>query len=157
MPENFRVLSADHTAFVVRSLDEAVKFWTEGLGGELLTTGNLSGEIFENITGAVGRTARKAIVSVAGQKIELLEYSGPPSPTDAPQPFESGAAHIALNISSIDAAIKQMSLYGWRPQGTLPEKHRWPNHVPRVMYMIGPDGATIELIEPAAMAAHAGL
>ena len=143
---SFRVLHADHTAFVVSSLDDAVIFWTEGLGAELLSTGALSGPMLENITGAAGRTARKALLTIASQKIELLEYSGPTPATPARQPYESGAAHIALNVSSLDAAIERMSHYGWRAQGTLAGWEAGP-HIPRVMYMVGPDGATIELIE----------
>lgn len=71
---SFRILRSDHVGFAVGSLDDALRFWIDGLGAVLERTGEMGGEFLGEVTGAHGATVRMAVVSVAGQTIELLEY-----------------------------------------------------------------------------------
>jgi hypothetical protein len=43
-------LDADHTGFSVSSLDQAVRLWVEGLGAELVRTGEMGGDFLANVT-----------------------------------------------------------------------------------------------------------
>nr|WP_248308424.1 VOC family protein [Bosea sp. 124] len=52
---NIHVQRADHVGFAVASLDEAVRFWVEGLGARLVRTGEMGGAFLGQVTGAHGR------------------------------------------------------------------------------------------------------
>jgi len=98
-----------HTAFVVRSLHEVLKFWVEGLGGSLARTSNMSGEFLRNGTGAMDPEVRTAIARLAGQEIELVEYQGVALRGDEPlRPFDVGAMHLALHVDNLDAALERI-------------------------------------------------
>ena len=73
---NIQVQRADHVGFAVASLDESLRFWIDGLGARLVRTGEMGGEFLGQVTGAHGARVRLAIVSLADQTIELLEYHG---------------------------------------------------------------------------------
>ncbi len=142
------VLRADHVGFAVASLDDAVRFWTEGLGATLEREGEMDGPFLREVTGAQEATVRMAIVSLAGQRIELLDYAGPERPDSAQKPFHPGFAHLALVVADLPAVLARIAPYGWHPAGT-------PQPIPggaragtMVVYVSGPDGATIELMQP---------
>ena len=109
---------ADHVGFAVASLDESLRFWVDGLGARLLRTGEMEGEFLGQVTGAHGARVRLAIVSLADQTIELLEYQGLDRPNAPAKPFDPGFAHLALVVDDIDALLARIAAYGWKAQGT---------------------------------------
>lgn len=139
---------ADHVGFSVASLDEALRFWTEALGGRLERTGTMGGTFLGEVTGAHGAEVRVAIVVLAGQTIELLEYSGIDRPPAPAKPFEPGFAHLALVVDSIDAVLARIAVYGWQPQGIPQTLASGPRAGTKVIYAVSPDGATIEFMQP---------
>lgn len=144
---HFSVSGTDHVGFAVSSLDRAIAFWTEGLGGTVIRTGRMGGAFLSEVTGAHGAEVRMAIVEVADQRIELLEYASAPAASGPiRQPYQPGMAHLALQVSDLDAAIAGIASHGWRPQGTPMAITEGPRAGTRVMYVVGPDGETIELI-----------
>ena len=116
--ESFQVRCADHVGFAVASLDEALRFWLDGLGAQLVRTGEMRGEFLGQVTGAHGAEVRIAIVSLANQTIELLEYQGVDRPSAPAEPFDRGFAHLALVVDDIDALVARTATYGWKAQGT---------------------------------------
>ncbi len=84
---SIHVRRADHVGFAVAFLDEALRFWVDGLGAKLVLTGEMGGEFLGQVTGAHGAQVRMAIVSLADQTIELLEYRGLDRPTVPAKPF----------------------------------------------------------------------
>lgn len=146
MPGEFNILNCDHAAYVVSSLENSLTFWVGGLGAKVLRTATARGEALANITGAIGAEADIAMIEIAGQKIELLQYRGVTPINPAPQrPYDLGAMHIALNVDNINAALRLVSKYGFHPQGT-PQKGTTGA---TLIYVVGPDGATIEFMQPA--------
>ena len=140
---------ADHVGLVVTSLEDALRFWTEGLGARLEREGARDGAFLEQVTGARCRGARIAVVDLAGQKIELLEYAGPPTPQGPPlAPFDVGSSHIALLVDDFDGVLARMGAYGYRARGTPLTVTEGARLGSRMIYASGPDGVTIELIEP---------
>lgn len=150
MPEesNFAVRRADHVGFSVASLDLALRFWVEGLGGQLVRTGDMGGEFLGEVTGAHGASVRMAIVSLAGQMIELLEYRGVDLQHRASRPFDPGFAHLALIVDDIDRVLARIAVYEWRPQGKPQVISGGTRAGTKVIYAVGPDGATIEFMQP---------
>ena len=139
----------DHVGFAVASLDEAIRFWVEGLGAKLVRTGRLDGPFLANVTGARDAEVDLAIVELAGGAVELLQYRGTrPRNGAAPAPFDAGAAHLGLIVDDLDAMVARVGAYGWFAQGIAQVIPAGPRAGTRVMYVVGPDGATIEFMQP---------
>ncbi|MDP3603812.1 MAG: VOC family protein [Bosea sp. (in: a-proteobacteria)] len=149
---NIHVQRADHVGFAVASLDEAVRFWVEGLGARLVRTGEMGGAFLGQVTGAHGAQVRMAIVSLADQTIELLEYRGLDRPSVPGKPFDPGFAHLALVVDDIAAVLARIDSYGWRAQGTPQPIRSGARAGTQVIYALGPDGATIEFMQPPSIA-----
>lgn len=73
---SFEVRCVDHIGLAVATLNEAFRFWLDGPGARLVRTGEMGGEFLDHLTGAHGAPVRLAMVSLAVQTIELLEYQG---------------------------------------------------------------------------------
>lgn len=147
---SIHVRRADHIGFAVAFLDEALRFWVDGLGAQLVRTGEMGGEFLDQVTGAHGAQVRMAIVSLADQTIELLEYRGLDRPTVPAKPFDPGFAHLALVVDDIDAILARIGPYGWKAQGIPQPIASGVRAGTRVIYAVGPDGATIEFMQPPA-------
>lgn len=140
---------ADHVGFVVSSLEASLRFWVEGLGASLERQGERDGAFLEQITGAKCAGARIAIVDLGGQKIELLEYADPPPPQGPfAAPFDVGSAHLALLVDDLDAVLARLESYGFASRGTPITVTSGGRLGSRMIYASGPDGLTIELIQP---------
>jgi catechol 2,3-dioxygenase-like lactoylglutathione lyase family enzyme len=149
----FKITCAAHTGFVVSSLEDATRFWVEGLGATFVRNAEAGGEFLANVTGAHGASVNAAIVEIAGCIVELLEYHNAPPPVGpAPAPFNPGAAHLALNVSDLDAALARAAQFGWHAWGVPQMIDAGPRSGTRVMYIRGPDGEAVELIEPPKLA-----
>nr|WP_276592634.1 MULTISPECIES: VOC family protein [unclassified Methylobacterium] len=147
---SIHVRRADHVGFAVACLDEALRFWVDGLGAQLVRTGEMGGEFLGQVTGANGAKVRMAIVSLADQTIELLEYQGSDRPSVPAKPFDPGFAHLALVVDDIDALLMRIAAYGWKAQGIPQPIASGARAGTRVIYAVGPDGATIEFMQPPA-------
>jgi catechol 2,3-dioxygenase-like lactoylglutathione lyase family enzyme len=146
MPRGFNIMKSDHTAYVVSSLKDALAFWVDGLGAKVERTGKAGGTTLANITGAVGAEADIAMIEIAGQRIEFLEYRGV-TPTNGAtrRPYDAGAMHLALQVDDVHAAVQLAAQYGYRAQG-IPQKGGALKSIN--IYTVGPDGATLEFMQP---------
>jgi catechol 2,3-dioxygenase-like lactoylglutathione lyase family enzyme len=147
-PPHPAVRRADHVGFSVASLEASLAFWVEGLGAHLVRTGEMGGDFLRQVTGARDAQVRMAILSLAGQSIELLEFNGPDRPAAPSRPFDAGFAHLALVVDDIDAVLARIAAYDWRPKGTPQTMTTGARAGTRVIYAAGPDGATIEFMQP---------
>lgn len=151
-PPGFEVRRADHVGFSVASLDDALRFWVDGLGARLVRTAEMDGDFLGQVTGAHGAHVHVAIVSLAGQTIELLEYGGLDRPgAPSSKPFDPGFAHLALVVDDIDAVLARIAAHGWTAQGVPQAIAAGERAGTRVIYAVGPDGATIEFMQPPAV------
>jgi catechol 2,3-dioxygenase-like lactoylglutathione lyase family enzyme len=104
---NSRV-SLDHSGYTVPNLDEAVSFFVDVFGFEVVLNGGPyenCGYIWPGETEPEKATLRLAVLQLGGHaNIELLEYTGTPKirgNTDAPRPSEPGGAHLAFYVENI--------------------------------------------------------
>ena len=142
------VRRADHVGFYVAFLDGAISFWVDGLGASLVRTGEMGGALIGQVTGAHGAEVRMAIVSLAGQTVELLEYRGPDRPRELSRPYDPGFAHLALVVDDLDAVMARIADRGWKAQGIPQAIAAGARAGTRVVYAVGSDGATIEFMQP---------
>jgi catechol 2,3-dioxygenase-like lactoylglutathione lyase family enzyme len=102
--------SVDHIAFTVPDLDEAVRFFTEHLGGILVyTDGPFRGA--EAMRGRLD-VHPDAICSLAmvrmGRRmnVELFEYASPDQRTEPPANSDVGGHHLAFYVDDVDKAYE---------------------------------------------------
>ncbi len=149
LPHDIGPLAVDHTGFTVSSLDEAVRFWTEAIGFELVGKGELAGDFPGTVTGVPTPVLKAAIVKAPnGYLVELLEFASNKSEGRVPGSAGStGATHFAITVNDIQDALQRIEAEGWKAK-------EMPSMIPcggykgrMVVYVSGPDGIIIELMQ----------
>lgn len=143
------VIAVDHTGFAVSSLDDSVRFWTEALGFKLERLSEMGGQFLHQVTGVDDPGVKTAIVRAPdGYVVELLQYSnGRENGIVPPSAGSIGAAHLALTVRDINAAIARVEAAGWKAKGSPLPITGGPREGTLVAYVSGPDHITIELME----------
>lgn len=152
MAESANVIAIDHAGFAVTSIDQAVLFWTEALGFTLERQSEMGGDFLRQVTGVDDAGVKTAIVKApCGYVVELLEYTKGRQNGLVPSSAGAiGAAHLALTVTDVRAAIARVEAAGWTAKGS-------PQPIPGgarkgmlVAYVSGPDNITIEFMQPPA-------
>ncbi|WP_428970413.1 VOC family protein [Sphingomonas sp. Xoc002] len=152
MTDAANVIAVDHTGFAVSSLDEAVRFWTGALGFTLERQSEMGGDFLHQVTGVADPKVKTAIVKAPdGYVVELLEYSNGLKNGTVPNGAGAiGAAHLALSVTDIHAAIAGVEAAGWKAKGNPLPIPGGPRKGTLVAYVSGPDHITIELMQATA-------
>ena len=150
MTDTATVTAVDHTGFAVSSLDEAIRFWTEALGFTLERRSEMGGDFLRQVTGVDDPKVQTAIVKAPdGFVIELLHYSRGLQNGLAPDSAGAiGAAHLALTVKDIHAAIARVVRAGWNSKGHPQPIPGGPRKGTLTAYVSGPDHVTIEFMQP---------
>ena len=91
----------DHLGIAVKSLDEAMKFYTS------------LGMTVDHIEEVAAQKVRVAMINVGGVNVELLEPTSPESPiAKAIEKKGEGLHHIAYSVDDIKAALAQLKAAG---------------------------------------------
>ena len=92
------ITKIDHIGIAVKSIDEVIKLYTDGLGLKLKGI-----EVVEE------QGVRTAIIPVGDSKIELLESTDPAGPVARHIDSRGeGLHHLALEVSGIEDALKAL-------------------------------------------------
>ncbi len=152
MTDDANILAVDHTGFAVSSLDEAIRFWTGALGFTLERQSEMGGDFLHQVTGVDDPSVKTAIVRAPdGYVVELLQYSKGCQNGAVPDSAGAiGAAHLALTVRDIHAAIVRVETAGWKAKGSPLPIAGGPRKGTLVAYVSGPDHITIELMQPPA-------
>jgi catechol 2,3-dioxygenase-like lactoylglutathione lyase family enzyme len=147
----FEVLSFNHTAFTVSDLDAVISFFRDLLGFELTSRAPRDGRLIGRMTAIDGVEVEIAYVNGPGHRIELIQYKAPEDrEVVVPRLCDAGAAHVALNVTGIEALVAASPAYGFTAVGEIIEIDAGPNKGSKVVYLRGPDGITVEYIQKAA-------
>ncbi|MCZ2391384.1 MAG: methylmalonyl-CoA epimerase [Acidobacteria bacterium] len=119
-------MKIDHLGIAAKSIEEALKFWADGLGLE-----NVHTEIVED------QKVRVAMLPVGESRIELLEPTGDDSPISKFLEIRGGGIHhIAIQVSDIREALARLKAQGLRLIDETPR--------------IGAEGCLVAFVHPAA-------
>lgn len=149
MNDAANAIAVDHTGFAVSSLDEAIRFWTGALGFTLERQSEMGGDFLHQVTGVDDPSVKTAIVRAPdGYAVELLQYSRGRQNGAVPSSAGAiGAAHLALTVKDIHAAIVRVKAAGWKAKGSPLPIAGGPRKGTLVAYVSGPDHITIELMQ----------
>lgn len=144
----FKVTGFNHTAFTVGDLDAVLPFFVDGLGFRQISRGPRDGELLSAMTGIRGVELEIAYVEGPGHWVELIQYKAPSDRTTVrPRHCDAGAAHLALDVDDIDAAVAMAERYGFTSPGRMITSKAGPSTGRRVIYVRNAEGLTIEFME----------
>jgi len=144
----FQVLRTNHTSFTVSDLDRTCGFFVDALGFEVISRAPRDPAVIRDITGVEGADIEVAYVQGPGHRLELIQYLTPIEREKIKaRPCDTGFAHLAFDVTDVDAAIAASQVYGFRPINSPTPIDKGPNAGSRVVYLRDTDGVTIEYIE----------
>jgi catechol 2,3-dioxygenase-like lactoylglutathione lyase family enzyme len=106
--------AVDHVAFTVPDLDEAVRFFVDHFGGELIFT---DGPFVDERSDGMRRRlnvhpracSRLAMIRLGRHhNVELFEYEAPDQQTTLPRNSDIGGHHLAFYVDDIDAGYEYL-------------------------------------------------
>ena len=135
----------DHYGYVVPDLAQAVAFFTEVLGFELVSLDNtplaFSDDRLARWYNVHPRaTARFAFLRYGQDIVELTEWRTPDQNTVTPTNSDLGGRHFAIAVSDVDAAMAYLQA---QPGVTVFEKSAW-----NFVYFATPWGMTLQVVQP---------
>ena len=139
----------NHTGVIVTDLDRAIGFFRDLLGFELLSRAPRDRGLIGRMTGLEAPQVEIAHLQGPGHRIELIRYA-----TDGvrgleqPRVYDDGAAHIALDVGDVAAAVAAARAHGLAPVGAIITIDDGPNRGREVVYLESGYGLLIELIGP---------
>ena len=142
MPAEFNVLSFNHTAFTVSDLDQVIPFFRDLLGFELTSRAPRDHRLIERMTALHGVDIEIAYVNGPGHRIELIQYKAPADrEVVVPRLCDAGAAHVALDVTGIEALVAASAAYGFTAVGESSRSTPAPTGAARWCTCAGPTGS----------------
>ena len=141
-------LSIGHTGITVSDLDRSISFYRDVLGFEISKPVQVSGPMFESITGVPGCVIDIAFARGLGQVIELLCFRQPADrKTSQLRTCDPGFWHLCLKVRNIEQVVQAIRAKGFEPLGEIQTAEDAPAKGLRVVYARDPDGVVLELME----------
>lgn len=138
----------DHVSVTCADLERSIAFYGGVLGLPFLGRGESAGEELSRVTGLHDVRVRWAELDLGGgQLLELLQFLEPVAPAVAQRINGSGASHIGLGTSDLDALHARLFEAGSPVRPDPVELHEDGWEGVRTLYAHDPDGVTIELVE----------
>jgi catechol 2,3-dioxygenase-like lactoylglutathione lyase family enzyme len=151
--DNALVPSLHHTGLTVRDLDRSIAFYRDVLGMELMFTGERQGGYFGEIVGYPDVRVRMAYLEYRGteHKLELFQYLRPEPRGEPGEPRDVGITHVCVAVSEIGPIHDRVIAAGlecFTPPVLVTEGVNAGGYG---LYLRDPDGAIVELFQPAAV------
>jgi catechol 2,3-dioxygenase-like lactoylglutathione lyase family enzyme len=144
----FALRGFNHTGVIVTDLDRAIGFFRDLLGFEVLSRAPRDPGLIGRMTRLPAPQVEIAHLQGPGHRVELIRYH-----TDGirgfetPRVYDDGAAHIALDVDDIEAAVAAAAAHGLEPVGEIIAIDAGPNQGRKVVYLESPYGLLIEFIQ----------
>lgn len=145
------VKSMNHTSFTANDDDfeRLLSFFSNGLGLPILEKGPRDPANMSAVVGVEGADVIIAYVQAPGHKIELINYLKPDDRLCSKlRPCDAGFAHIAFNVTDMDAVLEVAAEYGFSPIHAPLPVSAGPNVGNLCAYTRDKTGITIEYIGP---------
>ena len=147
-----KIIGADHTSFTVSNLDRSLAFYVDLLGFSVIhIRPEITQTYFRRVVGFPDAVVKGAYLAIPGteHRLELFEYVQPrgiPANVEVNNP---GSAHIAYLVDDLPALYTHLKANGARFHTAPIALDEGPNAGGVAVYLLDPDGITIELFQPA--------
>lgn len=107
------IVGLHHVAVGVQNFEEALAFYTEGLGFEIVQADPIEdSDLADRAIGIRGVKARMAMLKAPNAYLELWQYTEPAPEDRRSRPCDYGYAHIALQVDDIQAEYDRLQTHG---------------------------------------------
>jgi catechol 2,3-dioxygenase-like lactoylglutathione lyase family enzyme len=138
----------NHTGVIVTDLDRAIGFFRDLLGFEVLARGPRDPALIGRMTRLPRPEVEIAYLEGPGHRVELIRYATNGIRNfEQPKVYDDGAAHIALDVDDVPAAVEGAAAHGLQPVGEIVTIDAGPNRGRKVVYLESAYGLLIEFIE----------
>ena len=138
-----------HTGFVVRDIEESVRFYSEILGMRIAARTERQGEFLEQVLAFPNAHIKGGFVDMGeGHQLELIQYFSPHSGPNTVQRNDLGAAHLAFFVEDLDefyAVTHEKGLQYNNPPASMFDENG--NLSRKACYARDPDGNWLEFVE----------
>ena len=151
-----KITGADHTSFTVADLDRSLTFYRDMLGMEVIwIRPQITNQYWRDIVGFPDAVVRGAFLAIPGSthRLELYEYMQPRGTPADVRTNNPGSVHLCLHIDDAREVYATLSAQGVKFRSPPIDLDEGPNVGGVAMYMVDPDGITIELFQPPKRAA----
>jgi catechol 2,3-dioxygenase-like lactoylglutathione lyase family enzyme len=136
-----------HVGIVVKDIAKTTDFWVNLIGFKLHVDAKEKSPYIDELLGIVNPELRTVkLIDENGFIIELLEFANYP----AKDKWEgnlatTGLTHIALTVSDLELLTVKLSEDNYK---FISEIKKSPNGAVKVVFLNGPEGLMLELVEP---------
>ncbi|PWY90584.1 hypothetical protein BO94DRAFT_574300 [Aspergillus sclerotioniger CBS 115572] len=156
------ILRPNHVGITVSSLADALAFWNEALGLEIVTqytslSTEPKDEQVETLIGVNGAKIKLAHVAITKDfLVELIEYTSASASAEEgvtfnSKPNVSGAMHLNVQVKGLDGILEKGKKLGWNileGAGIIDVPGNGESNPPcRVVHLRGPNQEMLELLE----------
>ena len=136
-----------HVGIVVKDLAKTTDFWVNLIGFNLhIDTKEISPYIDELLGIANPELRTVKLIDVNGFIIELLEFANYPAKDNWEGNLATtGLTHIALTVSDLESLVAKLKENDYK---FISEIKNSPNGEVKVVFVKGPEGLMLELVEP---------
>ena len=139
-----------HAGVTVSDMDEALRFYRDALGLQVISDGYTGGDSARRIWGLEPGKVRVVFLSVPGSDavVELFDFSEVERHPASSRPPDFGAGHFCLYVDNAEAIHDRALAAGFRARGEeVVTIERGPHTGAKAVYLIDPDGYHIELYQ----------
>jgi catechol 2,3-dioxygenase-like lactoylglutathione lyase family enzyme len=135
-----------HVGLVVADLEKSLKFWCDALGFVVARQMEESGPHIDTMMGLKDvRVTTAKLADPDGNLLELLCFhSHPDKPRWGGKPYSTGFTHIALTVKDLEETLRRLKQFSASAPA---EPQLSPDGQVRVIYVTGPEGVLLELVE----------
>ena len=147
-----KITGADHTSYTVSNLERSLAFYRDLLGFEVLhIRPQITNRYFRDIVGYPDGVIKGAFLAIPGtdHRLELFEYVHPRGTPLDTRNNNPGSSHMAFYVDDLVALYEDLKTKGVQFRSPPVYMDEGPNAGGWAVYMLDPDGITIELFQPA--------
>jgi catechol 2,3-dioxygenase-like lactoylglutathione lyase family enzyme len=146
-----KITGVDHTSYTVTSLEHSLAFYAGLLGFEVLWQRDISNRYFRDVVGFADCVVKAAHLRIPGSthKLELFEYVAPTGTPADIRTHNPGSSHLALLVDDLQAFYDELTARGVRFRSPPVAIDAGAGKGGSALYMLDPDGITVELFQPA--------
>jgi catechol 2,3-dioxygenase-like lactoylglutathione lyase family enzyme len=147
-----KIIGADHTSFTVANLARSLAFYVDLLGFSVIhIRPEITQTYFRRVVGLPDAVVKGAYLAIPGteHRLELFEYVQPRGTPAHVEVNNPGSAHIAYLVDDLPALYSHLKANGAHFRTPPIALDEGPNAGGLAVYLLDPDGITIELFQPA--------